>query len=90
MAFAVVSRRVWDDDAWPGRLERRRLPDPQFSGWFVLAGDERSAYRDDPTNFVPVAQATLFERFRVLDPGLEGPVGTTMLWDDAAAEYALA
>ena len=80
VAFAVVSGRVWNDDAWPhlglsdGRSQTRR-----FSGWFVFAGDESESYLADPANFVPVAQATLFDRFRVLDPGLEGPVGTTMM-----------
>jgi hypothetical protein len=86
-AFAVVSRRVWDEDAWPGRLERHEIPDAQFSGWFVLAGDESEEYKSDKTNFSPVPQATLFDRFRVLDSGLEGPIGTTMVWSDEQAEY---
>jgi hypothetical protein len=86
-AFAVVSRRVWDDDAWPRRLERRDIPDPQFSGWFVLAGDEPAPYLAAPANFVPIAHASLFDRFRVLDSGLEGPVGTTMEWDESALEF---
>jgi hypothetical protein len=86
-AFAVVSRRVWDDEEWPGRVERREIPDPQFSGWFVLAGDETDAYKADPSNFMPIAQAALFDRFRVLDSGLEGPIGTTMVWDEEAVEY---
>lgn len=86
-AFAVVSGRVWDEDAWPRRLERREIADPQFSGWFVFAGDEPESYLADPTNFVPVAHATLFDRFRVLDSGLEGPVGTTMAWNDEALEF---
>jgi hypothetical protein len=87
--FAVVSRRVLDDDAWPALLERHDIPDPRFSGWFVLAGDETEGYRADPGNFLPVAQAALFDRFRVLDSGLEGPVGTRMVWVDADAEYSL-
>ena len=89
VAFAVVSGRVWNDDAWPRRLERRAIPDPQFSGWFVFAGDESESYLADPTNFVPVAQGTLFDRFRVLDSGLEGPIGTTMMWNDEALEFEL-
>lgn len=86
-AFAVVSRRVWDEDAWPGRLERHEIPDEQFSGWFVLAGDEENEYKADQGNFLPVPQANLFNRFRILDSGLEGPVGTTMIWNDEEAEY---
>ena len=86
-AFAVVSRRVWDGDSWPGRLERREVPDPQFSGWFVLAGDEVQAYKADWDNFQPVPQATICDKFRVLDSGLEGPIGTTMIWNEQAAEY---
>ena len=86
-AFAVVSRRVWEQDAWPSRLERLPIPDPQFSGWFVMAGDESDAYKADATNFVPLPQAALFDRFRVLDSGLEGPVGSTLTWDDEALEY---
>jgi hypothetical protein len=89
-AFAVVSRRVWDDQEWPGRVERREIPDPQFSGWFVLTGDETDAYKADPSNFVPIAQGVLFDRFRVLDSGLEGPIGTTMVWDEEAVEYVAA
>jgi hypothetical protein len=86
-AIAVVSGRVWNEDAWPRRLERREIQDRQFSGWFVFSGDEPKAYLADPTNFVPVAQATLFDRFRVLDSGLEGPVGTTMVWNEEALEF---
>ena len=86
-AVAVVSRRVWDDGAWPARLERRSVPDPQFSGWFVLAGDESEAWKADMNNFVAITQATLFKRFGVLDSGLEGPTGTTMAWDEEAVEY---
>jgi hypothetical protein len=86
-AFAVVSRRVWDEGAWPGRLERREIRDEQFSGWFVLAGDEADEYKADASNFLPVPQANLFGRFRVLDSGLEGPIGTTMVWNDDEAEY---
>lgn len=86
-AFAVVSRRVWHEDAWPARLVRHEIPDAQFSGWFVLAGDETDEFKADMTNFEPVLQATLFDRFQVLDSGLEGPVGTTMTWSDEQAEY---
>lgn len=86
-AFAVVSRRVWEEDAWPARLERDAIPDPQFSGWIVFAGDESGEFKADLDNFVPVAQGTLCDRFRVLDSGLEGPIGTTMIWNDQAAEY---
>lgn len=86
-AFAVVSRRVWDEDAWPGRLERHEIPDEQFGGWFVLAGDEADEYKADQSNFQPAPQGSLFDRFRVLDSGLEGPVGTTMVWNDDEAEY---
>lgn len=38
-------------------------------------------------NFVPVAQATLFDRFHVLDAGLEGKVGTTMVWNEETLEF---
>jgi hypothetical protein len=86
-AFVVVSGRVWSEDRWPRRLERHEVPDPQFSGWFVLAGDEPDDYKANLANFVPVAEAALFDRFRVLDSGLEGPVGTTMEWDDASLEF---
>lgn len=86
-AFAVVSRRVWDSDAWPRRLERRAIPDPRFSGWFVFAGEETDAETADPMRFVPVSQADALDRWRVLDSGLEGPIGTVMVWDDEAFEY---
>lgn len=88
--LVIVSRRVWEDDAWPRRLERHDVPDPQFSGWIVFAGDEPPSYVADIENFAPVGQAELFDRFRVLDSGLEGPVGTTMAWDDAALEFVAA
>jgi uncharacterized protein YegJ (DUF2314 family) len=86
-AFAVVSRRVWDNDEWPRRLERHEIPDPNFSGWFVLAGDESADYKADMNNFLPVPQATLCDRYRVLDSGLEGPLGSTMDWDEDNLEY---
>jgi len=89
-AFAVVSRRVWDSDSWPSRVERHDIPDATFSGWFVLAGDEDADYRADRANFLPVPQGALFHRFQVLDSALEGPVNTVMEWDDSAAEYRAA
>jgi hypothetical protein len=85
--FAVVSRRVWDEDAWPRRLERREVPDTRFSGWFVMAGDESAGFLADLANFTPIAQGTLFDRWRVLDSGLEGPVGTTMIWNEETVEF---
>jgi hypothetical protein len=88
-AFAIVSRSVWDDDAWPAKLERRAVPDPTFSGWIVLAGDEDERFLSDPSNFIPIAQAALVERFRVLDSGLEGAFGTTMVWNEADLEYQI-
>jgi len=88
--FAVVSGRVWTDGAWPGRAERREIPDSQFSGWFVLAGNETEAFKSDPGNFVPIAQGVLFDRFPVLDSGLEGPTGTVMVWDESTLEYVSA
>jgi hypothetical protein len=45
-----VSREVWEKDAWPRRLERHSIPDPQFSGWFVLEGDESDDFKADFTN----------------------------------------
>jgi hypothetical protein len=86
-AFAIVSRAVWDQDAWPARLERTDFPDPTFSGWIIFAGSESPEFKADMNNFVPVAEPTLFDRFRVLDSGLEGPVGTTMIWSEEDAEY---
>ena len=80
-----LALRVGDGD--PGRLECHEIPAEQFSGWFVFAGDETDEYKADPSNFQPVAQASLFDRFRVLDSGLEGPAGTTMVWNDDEAEY---
>jgi hypothetical protein len=85
--FVVVSRLVWDSDEWPTQLERRPIPDPTFSGWFVLAGTETPEYLADPNNFVPVPAASLFNRFRVLESGLEGPIGTRMSWHEVAVEY---
>lgn len=85
--FAVVSSHVWADDAWPRRLERRKGVDPQSSGWFVFAGDESESFLADASNFRIVAHADLFSRFRVLDSGLEGPVGTKMQWDEQAVEF---
>lgn len=85
--FAVVSRRVWDADEWPSRVERREIPDPEFSGWFVFAGNEPPEFLADATNFLPVPAANLFDRFRVLDSALEGPVGSRLDWSDVDAEY---
>jgi hypothetical protein len=85
--FAVVSREVWDADAWPTQVERRQVPDPAYSGWFVFAGTESADFVADASNFVPIRAAQLFQRFRVLDSALEGPVGTRLTWSDADAEF---
>jgi hypothetical protein len=86
-SFAIVSRAVWDEGAWPGKLERRAVPDPTFSGWVVLAGEEDERFLSDPANFLPIVQSALLDRFRFLDSGLEGAVGTTMVWNKAELEY---
>lgn len=85
--FAVVSRKVWEADEWPSRVERRDIPDPAFSGWFVFAGTEPSLYLADPANFIPIDAGQLFDRFRVLDSALEGPVGTVWVWNEHDLEY---
>ncbi len=86
-ALVIVSRRVWEGDAWPRRLEHADVPDPQFCGWLVFAGDEPTAYVADLANFRPVPFAELADRFRVLDSGFDGPVGTIMEWDDQSLEF---
>jgi hypothetical protein len=85
--FAVVSRLVWDEGRWPGRVERRSVPDPTFSGWFVFEGSEGPEYLADPMNFLPVPAANLFVRYRVLDSALEGPLGSRLAWSETNAEY---
>jgi hypothetical protein len=85
--FAVVSRQVWDKDVWPRRVERRVIPDPSFSGWFVYVGTETPTELEDANNFMPVSAGELFDRFRVLDSALEGPVGSELRWSDTDAEF---
>jgi hypothetical protein len=88
MRVAVVSRRVWDDDEFPRRLERHPIPDPEFTGWFVLAGDESDQFKADRNNFLPLRNGQLFERFRVLDSAIDGgPEGSVWVWSDAEYEY---
>jgi hypothetical protein len=69
------------------RLQRFDFPDPTFSGWVIFSGSETAEYKSDPNNLVPVVQAALFDRYRVLDSGMDGPVRTTMIWNAADAEY---
>ena len=69
-----------------GRKSSPQPPAPRI-GWFVLAGSETDEFRDDPSNFVPVTQRSLFDRICALDSGLEGPIGTIMVWDEEGAEY---
>jgi hypothetical protein len=88
--FAIVSRDVWERDRWPGRLQRGQVGDEELSGWLVLAGDESEPVGSDWENFLPIRQAELCGRFRVLDSGLEGPVGTVMVWNEEAGEYQAA
>jgi hypothetical protein len=84
---AIVSRRVWEDDEFPRRLERHAVPDPEFTGWFVLAGDESPSFKADRDNFLPLRNVQLFERFRVVDSAMEGPVGSVWVWSNDADEY---
>jgi hypothetical protein len=71
-------------------LVRHPLDDDRFSGWFVLSGRENIGVLNDRENFAIVGQGELFDRWPVLDSGLEGPVGTVMVWNETDMEYQLA
>jgi len=85
--LAIVSRDVLENEAWPGRLVRTEPPDNQFSGWWILSGQESEEGMQRSDNF---QQSTLFEmirRFRVLDSVLDESGLATWTWDEQTAEY---
>ena len=78
--WAIVSRRVVIEGAWPAELRREPAPGPEWSGWFILDGTEDAAFRSDQQNFRPVLVDDLVRQFRVLDSVLDEPVGSQWRW----------
>jgi len=85
--FAIVSRNVETNDAWPREAVRREPPAPEWSGWTIYDGNESEDERLQMTCFVPMSVDELIRRFPVLDSVLDEPVGTAWTWNDNAAEY---
>lgn len=85
--FAIVSRNVTRDDAWPRGAVRREPPAPEWSGWTIYDGNESEDQRLQMDRFVSMSVDELIQRFPVLDSVLDEPVGTAWAWNDNAAEY---
>jgi hypothetical protein len=79
--FALVSRDLFDDGAFP--VEAHRIPPEtaDSSGWVVLS---TSGHRDALARILVQA---LVARFRILDSILDEPVGTRWAWDSDRLEY---
>jgi len=46
----IVGRRIWQDGAYPGWLQRGEPANESDSGWVMMAGDEDEAYANDLDN----------------------------------------
>ena len=88
--YAWVSRNLLREDAWPRRLFRRRSSEHEFSGWWLLNGDESESEINNRENFVAYTVEDILNRFRVLDSVLDEPAETTWYWNAEAVEYQLA
>lgn len=69
--LAVVSRNVVENEEWPGCLVRTEPPDKQFSGWWILSGQESTEDMQRPDKFQPCTLFEIIRRFRVLDSVLD-------------------
>jgi hypothetical protein len=85
-APAIVSRRVIEDDAWPGRLVQQG-PTAAYSGWQIFVGDEPPNYLAQADNAWLCPLGELVERFPVLDSVLGEDAPGEWRWDADAAEY---
>ena len=85
--FAVVSDRLVAGGGWPVRLERRDVPDSQFSGWFLFAEGDPLVPPPDMAGFQPVTHYEIDQRWRSFDSVQDEPSGTEWIWDPAAVEW---
>jgi hypothetical protein len=85
--LAVVSRVVYEDGAFPGRLYRAEPEREDDSGWRLSAGDEPEAFFDDDSSMRACPLAELVERFPVLDSVLGAEIGSAWSWSEELAEY---
>lgn len=85
--WAMVSLRIVEENAWPGRLMRIPTPDDQYSGWFLLKGDEDRHYMGDMSNFHPFLLSDCVGRCAVLKSILWSEIGSDWKWDEENAEY---
>lgn len=87
--YAWVSRNLLREDAWPRRLFRRPSADSEFSGWWLLNGDEIESELLNGENFVAYAVDDILTHFRVLDSVLDEPAEADWYWNTEAVEYQL-
>lgn len=86
--LALVSRQMFDGKEWPGKLIRFRHPNPEYSGWIIMAGTEPKAYMNDTANFFPMRVNELVKRYPPFAAVCARPHGDTFKWDDGKAEYS--
>ena len=85
--YALVSRELLQEDAWPNRLIHEQPTDNNSSGWRLLKGDETEAELNSQESFVAYKVDDLLRYFRVLDSVLDEPVGTEWRWNTKVMEY---
>ena len=85
--YALVSRELLQEDAWPNRLIHEQPTDNNSSGWRLLKGDETEAELNSQESFVAYKVDDLLSYFRVLDSVLDEPVGTEWRWNTKVMEY---
>src|SRR5262249_34847979 len=62
MQGVIVRRRVFQEGARPGLLERREpIEGTRDSGWLVFAGDEEEGYFDEPENYRILSIGDLYD-----------------------------
>lgn len=85
--LALVSKYMFDNRLWPGKLVRFKPNNAEYSGWIICSGNEPRGYEGDSGNFFPMRLGELARRFPPLAAVLGRPIGDTFLWSADSKEF---
>jgi hypothetical protein len=90
-AFAVVSRRIRDEGAWPHfvyRMEPSLREDEDDSGWQLWAREDDDEYANDGDNLLLWELGWIKDKFPAVEPLLaSGEEEGQWWWDERSASY---
>ncbi|MBX9666320.1 MAG: DUF2185 domain-containing protein [Candidatus Obscuribacterales bacterium] len=85
--LALVSKYMFDNKLWPGKIVRFKPSNAEYSGWIISSGKEPRGYEGDPGNFFPMRLGELARRFPPMAAVLARPIGDTFVWSVDLKEF---